>query len=405
MYKPTTALFKIAELSRLIRCIAGGQGAGKTIAILMLFINYCQHNKNQECTIFQAELSKMKRTVIRDFIKLMKSLGFFDSLRWNKSESIYYFQNGSYIEFVGLDVADIGKGFRRDLVYFNEANKGRITFDAFVQVQSRAKLTYLDFNPDSHFWAHDELLNDIKTDFITLTFKDNEYLPKTEADAILDYKRKGFHNPDLEDLDELFAESNIKSPFWANKWRVYGLGLVGKLEGIVLSDWTLIDSIPQEARLLGYGLDFGYSNDPSTLIAAYKYNKHIIFHECIYGKGLHNNELASLIKQHPRAKIYADSADPKSISELKRYGINIVGAKKGADSIMYGIGILQEQDILITKSSTHLIEELNRYKYAKDKDGNTTNKPVDAFNHCIDPMRYFASSELDNKKKFITARA
>jgi len=151
MYRPTTALSKIAQLSKPVRVVQGGQGAGKTIGIEMIIQNHAQHNPNKEITIIQAELSKLKKTAMRDFEKIMRSFGMWERSRWNKTESTYTFPNNSYVEFIGLDNADVGKGFRRDVVYFNELNKGGITLDTFIQFSSRAAVTYADFNPDKKF--------------------------------------------------------------------------------------------------------------------------------------------------------------------------------------------------------------------------------------------------------------
>jgi len=184
---------------------------------------------------------------------------------------------------------------------------------------------------------------------------------------------------------------------------VYGLGLIGNLEGVVFNNWNQVDSVPSDARLLGYGMDFGYTNDPTTMIACYKYNDGYIFDECIYQKGLVNSEIANLIKQQKTAYIFADSAEPKSIAEIKRYGINIKGADKGKGSILYGISLLQEKDFTVTKRSINLIKELRNYRWATDKEGNTTNKPIDSWNHCIDAMRYVAIMLMQNKKKYARA--
>lgn len=401
-YKYSKAYFKIRDLilsnpNENVFVIRGGQGASKTISIIELIVQSLL-SSTKEASILSSELSKMKRTVIRDYKKIVKDWGVLkNESDFNKSESKHEFINDSYIDFLGADVNDVGKGFRRDILYINEADKMNI--DTAVQFISRAGLTIIDYNPDSHFWG-DDYINE--NNFITLTFLDNEYLPDSEVKSILDYKLKGFHNPDLP-FELLFKEENIKNTYWANKWRVYGLGLVGSLEGVVFNDWKETNTIPKEARLIGYGMDFGYTNDPTTLIACYKYNNAYIFDECIYGKGLMNNDIANLVRQERKGQIYADAAEPKTIAELKRYGIKITAADKGRDSINYGIGLLQEKEILITKRSKNLIKELRNYRWATDKAGNNLNKPIDAFNHCIDAMRYLAVMTFNNKKKFSRA--
>jgi phage terminase large subunit len=177
-------------------------------------------------------------------------------------------------------------------------------------------------------------------------------------------------------------------------------GRVGRLEGTIFNNWEEIDKIPEEARLIGYGLDFGYSNDPSALVGVYKYNEKIIIDEVIYSKGLLNSDLNNLFKQHQvgREPIYADSAEPKSIDELRKYGHNVIGAIKGKDSVIFGIDILQGYQMLVTKRSTNLKEELTKYSWTKDKE-TLKNVPLDAWNHCLDALRYLAMSKLNKPAK------
>jgi phage terminase large subunit len=397
MFKPTKAITKIGRLKKRIKVIQGGQGAGKTIGILMLLINHAQHKSQAEISVIQGEFSKMKKTVIRDFIKIMVSLKIFDFKAWNKSDSIYRFPNGSYIEFMGLDRADVGKGLRRDAVFFNEINAGGITHEAYNHFASRARVVIVDYNPDRRFWLHDEVIGKPGVDFITLTYKDNQYLSETEVQAILEYKTKGFHNPDREDI---FAEDNIKSKYWANKWRVYGLGQTGIIDGVVFNNWDVIKRLPEEARYVGTGLDFGYTNDPTAIIDVYEWNGKRILDQVVYRTGLLNGDIARLLKG--KGVIYADSAEPKSIKEIRMRSVDIRAVKKGADSIVYGIGVMQELEYLVTARSKDLIFEFENYTWDKDKDGMTINKPVDMFNHGIDAVRYHEMMTVGLKVKVFT---
>lgn len=395
MYLPTTALRKIAALRKTKRAVQGGQGAGKTISIEMLLINHAQHNRDREITILQAELTKLKKTAMRDFLKIMKRNELFERHRWNKSDCIYTFSNGSYIEFLGLDKADIGKGFRRDIIYFNELNKGGITLDTFIQFASRAKVTYFDFNPDRKFWAHDEIIGDDDCDFISLTYLDNEYIPYNEKKQILQYKEKGFFDPD----GNIHDESNIRSKYWANKWKVYGLGLIGQLDGLILTEWEVIDHVPSNAKYVNSGLDFGFTNDPTTLIDHYTYNSKPIFDENLYRTGMVNNDISKEIKKESRY-VYADSAEPKSIEEIRRTGCRIYPSEKGRDSVVYGLDLLQQQKFYVTSRSKNLINELESYTWDIDRDGNTVNKPIDTNNHCIDAIRYAFTMSKKNRGKY-----
>jgi len=401
-YKYSRAYFILLNLivsnpKETVFVIRGGQGASKTISILELLIQALLSSE-KEASVLSSELSKMKRTVIRDYKKIVKDWGVLKyESDFNKSECKHEYENGSYLDFLGADVNDVGKGFRRDILYINEADK--MDIDTAVQFISRAGLTIIDYNPDALFWG-DEYINE--NNFITLTFEDNEYLPQSEVNSILDYKTKGFYNPDLP-FELLFEDSNIKSSYWANKWRVYGLGLVGSLDGVVFENYKVIDNIPIEARLLGYGLDFGYTNDPTSIIEIYKYNDKRIINEICYNKGLSNSSISKYITT--KLPCYCDSAEPKSIAELKLLGVNSLPVTKGADSILFGIQTIQQNNYLVTKKSINLINELQKYTWDKDKKtGTRLNKPIDNFNHAIDAWRYHEVETLGIVKKTYTTR-
>lgn len=392
----TKAYYKIKDLilnnpKETVFVIRGGQGASKTISILQLIIQSLV-SSTKEASVLSSELSKMKKTVIRDYNKLCKDWGLFSGVSFfNKSESKHEYVNDSYVDFLGADVSDVGKGFRRDILYINEADK--MDIETAVQFISRAGLTIIDYNPDSLFWG-DDYINE--NNFITLTFEDNEYLSKSEVDSILDYKTKGFYNPDLP-FELLFDESNIKNGYWANKWRVYGLGMVGALDGVVFSNWKMINELPKEARLIGLGLDFGYTNDPTAIVEVYKYNDTRILNEVCYRTRMLNSDIAEVLKKY-NCYIYADSAEPKSIEEIRRTGVNIFPVTKGADSIKFGIQTMQEQNYLITKRSTNLINEFQKYTWLKDKQGNKENKPIDKYNHGIDAVRYHEMMDIGMRR-------
>ena len=393
-YLYTTAYVKILNLiesnpNENVFVIRGGQGASKTISILQLIIQSLV-SKEKEATVLSSELSKMKRTVIRDYKKICKDWGTLKNEHdFNKSESKHDYFNGSYLDFLGADVNDVGKGFRRDILYINEADK--MDVDTAVQFISRAGLTIIDYNPDALFWG-DDYINE--NNFLTLTFEDNEYLPESEVKSILDYKIKGFFDQEAKDL---FNVNNIKNRYWANKWKVYGCGLVGSLDGVVFDNWEVVDGIPEGARLLGIGLDFGYSNDPSACVEVYKYNDKRILNEVFYRTGMLNGEIAKNLPKN--TFIYADSAEPKSIEEIRRHGVNIMPVKKGADSIVFGIQTMQTQSYLITSKSTNVINEFQKYTWIKDKSGIVKNKPIDKYNHSIDAIRYHEMMDIGVKDK------
>ena len=377
----TTAINKILNLKKRIKIIQGGTSAGKTYGILPILIDKATKSK-LEISVVSESIPHLRRGALKDFIKIMQDTNRWISPHFNKSLLKYTFANGSYIEFFSVEQPDKLRGARRNILYVNEADN--IPFEAYQQLSIRTSSeVFIDYNPTHEFWAHTELMQDNDSDFIILTYKDNEALSENIVKEI-----------------EKARDKAKTSKHWENWWNVYGLGKVGSLEGVVFSDWSEISIVPQEARLLGYGMDFGYSNDPTTLVACYKYNQDIIFDELIYSTGLLNSDIANLFKNYNVSNhyIYADSAEPKSIAELRRRGFNVQGVTKGRDSINYGINILQQHQFKVTKRSVNLIKELRSYTWDKDRTGTTLNKPVDAFNHAIDAIRYFAMMHLNTNK-------
>lgn len=380
MFKYTTAIKKLRKLTKRKKIIQGGTSAGKTFGILPLLIDQAARTSNLEISVVSESIPHLRRGAIKDFEKIMKWTNRWIEDHFNKTLLKYTFSNGSYIEFFSADQDDKLRGARRHVLYINEANN--VSLNAYNELSIRTSGNiWLDFNPTAQFWAHTEVEPDEDSELIILTYLDNEGLPQTIIDDIESKKVKA-----------------LTSDYWRNWWDVYGLGNIGSLEGVVFEKWKQIEQLPTEARLLGYGMDFGYTNDPSTCIAVYKYNEQIIFDEIIYRKGLLNSDIVNLLKSNDVTDmIYADSAEPKSIAEIRASGFRIKGADKGKDSIVYGIGLMQEMDILVTARSVNMIKELRAYTWMKDKTGVSLNKPIDAFNHCIDAARYFCMMQFGNK--------
>jgi len=380
MFIRTTAINKIKALTKFVKGIQGGTSAGKTFGVLPILIDIAAKNKLTEISVVAESIPHLKRGAMKDFKKIMKETGrWFDS-RWNATDFKYTFANGSEIEFFSADNDAKLRGARRDYLYMNEANN--MVFHAYTELASRTKLgVYLDWNPTNEFWFHTELQNDDDVDFIIVNYLDNEACPESALNFINKAKEKA-----------------KTSSYWDNWYRVYGLGELGMLEGVIFENYDIIDIIPSEAKLIGYGLDFGYSNDPTALVAVYDYDGKIICDECIYSTSLLNSDIINLMNQDKRLPIWADSAEPKSIEEIRRAGFNIKPVVKGADSITFGISVLQEKEMLITKSSINLIKELRAYSWDSDKTGKKLNKPIDSMNHAMDALRYFAMMALAIKK-------
>ena len=381
MFQTTSAIRKLYALKKRKKVIQGGTSAGKTFGILPILIDRCIRTPYLETSVVSESIPHLRRGAMKDFLKIMIETGRYRDAQWNRSALKYTFTNGSYIEFFSVEQPDKLRGARRNVLYCNEANN--IPFEAYTQLAIRTSGDiWIDFNPTANFWAHKEVANQPDADFITLTYLDNEALPKTIVDDI-----------------EQAREKAKTSEYWANWWRVYGLGQIGSLDGVCIKEWQEI-KLPIEARLLCYGMDFGYSNDPTTLIALYKYNDAYIFDEVIYQKKLLNSDISNLFKTHDiNGIVYADSAEPKSIAELKTLGHKVLPCTKGKDSIVYGINLINQNKIFVTERSKNLIKELQSYTWMKDREGNTINKPIDSFNHCIDAVRYAMTSQLQTPNK------
>jgi phage terminase large subunit len=297
----------------------------------------------------------------------MEGHKYYKDQRWNRTDFIYTFETGTKIEFFSADNADKVRGPRRDDLFINEANN--VSYETYTQLAIRTNGNiYLDYNPVSQFWVHDEIKDKLPNDFIILTYKDNESLPQSIVDEIEARKeRKGW-------------------------WAVYGMGELGEVEGKIYKDWQIIDEIPHEARLERIGLDFGYTNDPSVIVGIYKYNDGFILDEITYQKGLSNRQIADILQNQPQSIVVADSAEPKSIDEIKSYGVNIQPANKGQGSVSQGIQYVQDQRISVTKRSTNIIKEYRNYLWETDRDGKILNEPEHHYSHSMDAIRYALST-------------
>jgi phage terminase large subunit len=376
----TTAIRKIIRLRNRIKIIQGGTSAGKTFGILPILISKAAKRPLMEISVVAESIPHLRRGALKDFLSMMKSGFRYVDKRFNKSLLRYDFDNGSYIEFFSADDSSKLRGARRDILYINECNN--IEFEAYNELAIRTKREiYLDFNPANEFWVHTELKDEPDTDFLILTYKDNEALDKGIVKEIEKNRLKG-----------------LTSSYWANWWNVYGLGEMGSLQGVVFSNWKQIDTIPTEARLLGYGVDFGYTADPTSIVEVYTYNGQRILNEICYQTGLVNTEIAKKLQKNIIA--YADSAEPKSIEEIRRTGQLIKGVTKGLDSVNFGIQIMQSQEYLVTSQSTNLIKELRSYCWDKDRSGKQINKPIANYNHAIDAVRYHEMESLGKGKNF-----
>ena len=367
-YQITSAIGKIHNLKKRIRAIQGGTSAGKTIAIIAVLVDLAQRDEIPTITSIVSEsFPHLKRGAMLDFLTIMQQQGYFKDKRWNRSDFTYTFETGSKIEFFSVDQPGKVRGPRRERLFINEANN--VPYETFDQLEVRTKeFIFLDWNPVSEFWYYDKVANRDDVEHLTLTYKDNEGLDQRIIEAIEQRKdRKGW-------------------------WQVYGLGQLGEVEGKIYKDWQIIDDINHYARLERYGLDFGYSNDPTSIVAIYYYDGGYVLDEILFQKGLSNKQIADVLNNQPPKLVVADSAEPKSIDEIKSYGINIIPAEKGKDSVNNGIQIVQDQRISVTKRSINIIKEYRNYLWETDKEGKILNEPEHTFSHSMDAIRYGLSS-------------
>lgn len=368
MFQKTTATRKVMGMTKRIRALPGGTSASKTISILLFLIAKAQSDTSPTLTsIISESFPHLRRGAMRDFLKIMKEHYYFKDALWNKTESTYTFETGSQIEFFSADQPEKLRGGRRDRLFINEANN--IPFEAFEELEVRTKeFIYLDWNPTTEFWYYTDLKpfrNDIEE--ITLTYKDNESLDQKIIDSI---------------------EQRMNRKGW---WQVYGLGQLGEVEGRIYTGWNIIDELPFEARLESMGLDFGYSNDPTVVQSIYRYNGGFIIDELLYQKGLHNKQIAeAILSSEQKVTVYADSAEPKSIDEIRDYGVMILPAPKGPGSVRQGIDFIQSQKISVTKRSIETIKAYRNYLWATDRFGKflSPNEPEHTYSDPMDALRY-----------------
>ena len=350
----------------------GGTRSSKTISLLQLIIIKAFKTPGKVFSICRKTLPALKGTAMRDFFDLLKDLNLYDVKYHNKSEHTYKL-NENIIEFVAVDEPQKIRGRKRNYLFMNEANE--FTFEDFQQLALRTtQQIFIDFNPSDEFhWLYDKIITRDDCTFIKSTYLDNPFLePET-----------------IKEIERLKVDDNY--------WRVYGLGEKGVSMSTIFRNTNLINKIPDNVKFVGYGLDWGFSNDPTALIEVYSDDENIYLNELIYERGLTNQDIGNKMKElkiERHNEIIADSSEPKSIEEIYRMHFNIKPAKKGADSVRLGIDIMRRYKINITKNSINTIKEFRNYKWKQDKNGQTLPVPVDAFNHSVDAVRYLCLNKL-----------
>ncbi len=351
----------------------GGTSSGKTYSIIQCLFLHAIEDDNQVITVVGQDIPNLKVGAIRDAQTIIDGSEILQSfiVEYNKSDRIYTFINGSIIEFKSYDDWQDAKSGKRDYLFLNEANGVAKPVWDELYIRTKKK-SYIDYNPNTEFWVHSDLIG-----------KDNVTL------IISDHRHNTFLDESIHNKIESIEDEEL--------WKVYARGLTGKLEGVIFRDYNVIPNVSLDAKLIGYGLDFGFTNDPTALIAVYNQSGELVLDELIYQKRLLNSDIHNLLTElNISGIIVADSAEPKSIAELQSYGWVVEPAKKGADSIRQSINTLKKYKINVTQRSHNLKAELNGYKWKQNKDGKLENQPVDFMNHSIDAIRYVCLNLLDN---------
>jgi phage terminase large subunit len=355
----------------------GGSRSTKTYSILqLLIIKALESTEPLVISIVRKSLPSLRISVMRDFLDILKHLDLYNSENHNKTENTYLLNN-ALIEFFSIDDAQKRRGTKRDILFVNEVNE--LSWEDFFQLNIRTtQQVFMDFNPSETFWYNDQIQHRDDVTTIHSTYKDNPYLNEEQINEI-----ERLQHTDLQ------------------YYQIYALGqFAGQVD--LIYTYIPVDDIPTfGAKLVALGLDWGYSNDPTALLEVWLWNDAIYFNELLYRPGLTNQDIINELNElgvDRYVEIIADSAEPKSIEEIRRAGFNIKPATKGPDSVMNGIDILKRHRIHVTKQSTNIMSELNKYKWITDKNGNRLNKPIDAFNHALDAARYVALNKITKSK-------
>ena len=326
----------------------------------------------------------LDNTVIKDFEEIMHTEGWYSQVKHDKTRKTYKYKT-RVVEFIGADDEQKLRGSKRKILYCNEANELGYKEEFFQLLMRTEHRIFLDFNPDDEdIWINTELEKRRAADkgdveVIVSNYRDNTFLSQSLIEEI-EY---------LEDTDPEF-------------WKIYGLGQYGNITGLIYEDVKIIKEVPTNARLIAYGVDFGYTNDPTVVIGVSREGYNVYIQEVEYSTGLTNQDITERITANGldlRDEYICDSAEPKSIEELYRMGVNAKPAVKGKDSIVHGIQILKRYNLHVTENSLNVRSELRKYKWMVDRTGRSLNKPVDKFNHAMDAIRYVALIHLNENLK------
>lgn len=382
MYQDTTALERIEAIDSRIAVVQGGARAGKTIAILIILCDLSFEARDKVISVVTDSYPNLEKGAMRDWQKLLKETRRHIYFKANQAKHTWTnLITNTVVEFFSCDAEDaLGAG--RDYLFVNEAN--RISFETFGQLELRTtERIWLDFNPVNEFWAHTEVVKKRSdSEFVKLTFEDNEAIPDTIKQALLQRKGDGTSN-------------------W---WRVYGLGEIGSLEGNIYQGWEAVaeTDITEQGKLVRYGLDFGFSNDETGMVAVYEMpDGSYGLVEKVYQTGLLGSQYPALMESRgidPSVLIVADSARPEIIAEIKKAGYRCIGAQKGVGSVLRGIDRVSQKKILYC--GKNLEREFLTYAWRTKKSGEVLDEPQDGNDHLMDAVRYAIDDLSRNRITF-----
>lgn len=367
MSKLPATYYHVKESKAKIQVHQGGTRSGKTYSILTALIELCHKNSGLVITICRKTFPALRATAMRDFFEILNREDIYNPDLHNKSDATYQLW-GNMVEFISIDQPQKVRGRKRDVLFINEANEINLEDWRQLLLRTTGKVL-IDYNPSDEFhWIYDEVIPREDAAFFQTTYQDNPFLPES---VVLEIER-------FKEADENF-------------WRVYGLGERGASQATVFTHWKEVDQIPNEFKPLNYGLDFGYTNDPTAIVQTFTDGHGFAVDELCYATRLTNSDISKVLRDSGVSRsdvIICDSAEPKSIDEIHAHGFNTHGARKGKDSVKNGIQFLHSRPLLVTARSVNVIKELRNYKWKEDKNGKQLNEPVDSFNHAIDAMRY-----------------
>jgi phage terminase large subunit len=373
----TSKTYRDIEGSKRICILQGGTRSGKSYSALQWILVKALSEPNMVFSIVRKSFPSMRVSIMRDWVGILKGLNIWDEDKWSATEHIYTFDNGSMVEFMSIDSSEKRKGSARDYLFVDECNElsREDWFQLFIRTRKKSIIAY---NPS--FGTNNYIFTEIQThpeaDLYISTFKDNPYLEKQLVEEI-------------ERLKDINPEY----------YKIYGMGMPGNNVGTIFSI-NLVEEVPENAEFVAFGLDYGFTVDPTALVAIWKRDKDIFIDELIYHKGMVTSDIAQRLRdlEVGREEIWADSAEPRLNEELYRLGFNVKPVRKGKDSIKLGIDLMMQYRLIVTKRSKNIVKEFGEYVWMVDKNGNFENIPVDYSNHAIDAIRYVCMERLNAKK-------